>query len=168
MIKLQYTLRYAVNENFWTPLRFSILNTTTSYHFERRLKKKKKDYRNKGREPWKVRHQKVIFLWRKIVLSDCVSFLCCITYYHKLNDLEQNTFTISLFLWIESLRLAESSARLQPSCQQGPGSLEAYWRGFVSRFTNVVGKTHFLAGMRLIAASFFKVNKEGKILEQVS
>lgn len=93
--------------------------------------------------------------------------MCCITYDHKLNNLEQNTFTISLFLWIESLRLAESSARLQPSYQQGPGSLEAYWRGFVSRLTNVVGKTYFLAVMRLITASFFKVNKEGKILEQV-
>ena len=94
--------------------------------------------------------------------------LCCITYYHKFNDLEQSTLTISLFLWIESLRLAESSARLQPSYQQGPGSLEAYWRGFVPKFTNVVGKTQFLAVMRLIIASFFKVSKKGKILEQVS
>lgn len=53
-------------------------------------------------------------------------------------------------------------------CDPGPGSSSASLAGkaSASRVTQVVGSTHVLVVIGLMASSFFKAGKKGKTLEQ--
>lgn len=97
-------------------------------------------------------------------------FLCCITNYHKCNNLKQYTLIISVFVHLETRHnLVGFSTRLQSRCHW-PG-LVCIWRLDWGRvcfsLTLVIGRIQIFAALEPVVVCFFRASKESKTLKQI-